>query len=461
MIQESIIKASSELVATSQMNTLDTGFEGWSSYPLMLDAVDISAILTVIDGEIMIYSKILSESLIGWLKITPWAKALFVDIPMQISSLQMMETINVDTAADFLNKYSSCYGHATDDAFKKLFDDTAIKESAIKFFKDGVFDNSSFVSCKRMIGNHLSHYLTILDKDCETFAKELGEGIDGDAGLLDIAVTKTPRRHNKDVVLNLIKKVGDHTLLKRLQLVDKAVDMAIVFAKLKKAWDDDISSEARRLSRGTIGMVRPLRIAFHEMQAYQDGERVKDLFTDREKRYELFWPAYPKMLEMVLFIFRKSWWMLEEIYRTWRDDLDTVDAEIMKNDVAWKEKEDELLNEPLRSMLLTNPGYGQLASSAKTCNGILAAIPELHSDSIGVIFDPFRITLVKRHMDDAVDTVSVTYTFFHVAVQIVQRTAGSDQVEAAKNLKKQLAEKNYTVPKILMDKLDSFIVAGG
>ena len=51
---------------------------------------------------------------------------------------------------------------------------------------------------------------------------------------MDIAVTKTPRRHNKDVVLNLIKKVGDHTLLKRLQLVDKAVDMAIVFAKLKK-----------------------------------------------------------------------------------------------------------------------------------------------------------------------------------------------------------------------------------
>ena len=49
------------------------------------------------------------------------------------------------------------------------------------------------------------------------------------------------------------------------------------------------------------------------MRCKRTRMEIKGLCTDRDKRYELFLPADPKMLEMVLFIFRKSWWMLEEI----------------------------------------------------------------------------------------------------------------------------------------------------
>jgi hypothetical protein len=273
------------------------------------------------------------------------------------------------------------------------------------------------------------------------------------AAPLDELMKHVPTLSNREGIEALLFKLGDHVLVKRLAIIDKTIDATKILVDVKAWWSNDPKHPDRAMDDGAIAKVKPMRTLLKGLTEWTD-EVLTAAFAPRFDAIEMF-DFMPDVVEFPKQVILACKIQMTQIYEHWRLMLEEVSASLQKGTPGWKGKEEEVLDAPLRETLLVNPFYNELALHANKMDIQMAGLINLHSDGCGIVVDCAKIDMMNRIKGDAIDTVALTYTLFHVTQMIPKIKDAEERKKAGAAIKEALKLKNDTLPKNVQDRLDA------
>ena len=220
-------------------------------------------------------------------------------------------------------------------------------------------------------------------------------------------------------------------------------------------WQDDknnVDKLGLRLSMNTIPKFRGVRTF---LKSHLGEEDIKKIFELRGEEIEIFWPECSEHVEFYKSVEVWPKKIAKEVYGFWQGDLDELVAKAKSGTPDWIGKESELLQEPLRTTLLTNPNYSNLALTAAAIDAQLAAITHLHSDGCELVIDPAALMSVACTKASAIDTVTLTFALFQLTENI-PKLPEVDMSNATKATLDQVSSRNCELPAIIKAALEKF-----
>jgi hypothetical protein len=253
-----------------------------------------------------------------------------------------------------------------------------------------------------------------------------------------------------------LELMGDEFQIARIKLLEGSVKAVKSFASLFDWWEGEktqITSTARELKETSVARLRPMRASLKALEKVND-EYMEKVFAMRAGNIELYWPnEIDEQKNFIKEALKNSRKLAQEIYDHWRTALDEEVGKLKSFTPEWRTKED-LTAEPIRSELLLNPAYAQLPKMTGDLDSTLEAVKLLHSDGCGIVVSPEKLTEADGIKQDAIDTVSVTFTVYQLTQHIPKLMKVEDKKTAAQGVMDGLKEKGYTIPEHLQKALE-------
>jgi hypothetical protein len=273
-----------------------------------------------------------------------------------------------------------------------------------------------------------------------------------DSGLFELLNQHIPEIKDRDNFVKMLEILGDEFQRERVRILERNVALAVNFIDVIQWWR---LGDTKKLNDDSIVRMRPIRLSLKEM-SHVNEDKLNNVYGMREGGIELYWPAdVEKQKEFITMTLYSSNLLTSEIYEDWRNNLDSTLIATKSGIPNWRDKPD-LTQEPIRSDLLLNPHYGDLAKWSAELNSFIEVTKRLHADGGNIVISPVKMAEATRVKGDAIDTVSVTFTVFQLTVTLA-KLEKEEKKNAAKQLVDSIRDKGYTMPPHLENMLDEII----
>ena len=261
-----------------------------------------------------------------------------------------------------------------------------------------------------------------------------------------------PKHADHEGIVDEIKNLGDGIFLRRFMFVRSAMELAVIWGDARTWWDE-LDADQRQISDAAVKGIRSLRMKLKEFSGVDDTQ-IDALYISRAEDIEIIIPDTERIANAVKIILKAARCLADRIYSSWRSDVQKIIDFFDQAIPDWQNQQDKLLDDPMKTDLLTNPHYTSLSNEASKMTRISNAIQVLHSDGCGMVYDASMMKKASDKKDLAIDTVAVTYAIYKVTMEI-PKVPEADRPQAAKDVIKQIEMKQYTLPKLINDTLQS------